>query len=341
MNKIKIKGVNYDVGMSLIPPRTFNEPNASEITESMRIIKNELHCNAVRIYGRNLEKLIECSHIAINEGLMVWLSPRNVTASSEETLEYIIQCSMAAEQLRKISPDIVYILGNEFSLDVKGFIEGETIYDRILTLSNPFFIIKNSFSSVLHNALNSYLEKAVFVARRHFKGEITYASGEWEKINWELFDIIGLNYYRNIFNGWKYRRTIRKYSGKIKKLAVTEFGCCSYKGADKKGAWGYSIVDYRASRPHLKKIYKRDESVQSDYLIDLLKIYSSENVYAAFIYTFIARKSVYDVNPEYDLDMANFGLIKVLPPGIKDPDAPYLWERKKSFSEVSKFFGEN
>lgn len=338
MNKIAIKGVNYDVG---VPLNSGNNLTASKMIEEIGIIKNELHCNAVRIYGRELSKLVECSKIALNEGLIVWFSPRRINAALEETIEYIKESSSAAEELRQISPNIVYVIGNEFSLDLKGFVDGETIYERISNLSKPFSVIKNGFDLGLNKLLNSFLTKAVSAARQYFKGEITYASGQWEKVNWGLFDIVSINYYRNRFNSWKYRRTIRKWVQKRKKFAVTEFGSCSYKGAEKKGAWGYSIIDYTEQRPKLKKNYKRDESVQSNYLIDLLNIYSSEKVYAVFVYTFISRKAAYNINKKYDLDMANFGLIKVLPSDLNDLKTPYMWERKKAFIEVSKFYSCN
>lgn len=340
MNKLEIKGVNYDVGVGLgFDHNPDNNLTAGVMKEEIGVIKNELHCNAVRIYGRDLEKLIECSEIALKEGLMVWFSPRYINASLEETLDYIVKCSMAAERLRKISLDIVYVLGNEFSLDVKGFIEGETIFKRILNLSKPISIIKNSLGFGFNKKLNSFLVKAVSKARQNFKGEITYASGQWEKINRDIFDIAAVNYYRNGFNAWKYRRTVRKFVQKEKKFTITEFGCCSYKGAEQKGAWGYSLIDWTKSRPQLKKLLERDESVQSNYLIDLLNIYLKENVYAAFVYTFVARRAKYDVNPEYDLDMANFGLIKVLP-SDNDSKFSYAWERKKAFYELSKYYSE-
>ncbi len=340
MNKLEIKGVNYDVGVGLRPDHNpGNNLTAEVMKEELEVIKNELHCNAVRIYGSDLEKLIECSEIAIEEGLMVWFSPRYINASLEETIDYIMKCSMAAEQLRNFSQEIVYVLGNEFSLDVKGFIEGETIFKRILNLSKPGSIIKNSLGLGFNKELNNFLVKAISKARQNFKGEITYASGQWEKVDWDKFDIIAVNYYRNRFNSLNYRRTVRKLVQK-KKFAITEFGCCSYKGADKKGAWGYSIVDWTKSRPRLKKLLERDESVQSNYISDLLNIYLEEDVSAAFVYTFIARRAEYNVKPECDLDMANFGLVKVLPLDNKDSKFSYAWERKKAFYKLSEYYSE-
>src|SRR5574338_734778 len=232
MSKLNLKGVNYDVGTGMLSAdKAIYDLSALKMEEELHVIKNELHCNAVRIYGGDLEKLVECSEIAIKEGLMVWFSPRNINASLEDSLDYIMKCSAAAEDLRKISPGTVYVIGNEFSLDAKGFIKGEIVYERISNLSRPVSIIMNAFGLGFNKELNAFLEKAVTAARQNFKGEITYASGQWEKINWDIFDIAAVNYYRNRFNAWKYRRTVRKLVLKKKKFTITEFGCCGYRGA--------------------------------------------------------------------------------------------------------------
>jgi hypothetical protein len=86
----------------------------------------------------------------------------------------------------------------------------------------------------------------------------------------------------------------------------------------------------------LKESCIRDESVQAEYLRDLLNIYLKENVYAAFVYTFAARKAIYSKNPLHDLDMVNFGLIKVLP--SENQGSEYLWEKKKAFHEIARFY---
>jgi len=342
MNKIEIRGINYDLGVRLISTNNIDDDIFTlKMIEEIGVIKNELHCNAIRIYGENLDKLVECSKIAIKEGLQVWFSPRYIDASLEDTLKYIIKCSAAAEELRKISSDLVYVIGNEFSLDIQGFIKGETVYERISNLSKPVFMIKNSIGLGIKNELNNFLHKAVETARQYFKGEITYASGHWEKINWELFDLISVNFYRDKFNAWIYRYTVRGMVRKGEKAAITEFGCCCYKGAQQRGAWGYKIVDWNNSKPKLNNIYERDEDVQANYLIDLLNIYEQENIYASFVYTFVAPKARFNIIPEFDLDMANFGIIKVLPDESNNPGIPYRWERKKAFYELAKYYSRN
>lgn len=39
--------------------------------------------------------------------------------------------------------------------------------------------------------------------------------------------------------------------------------------------------------------------------------------------------------------MANFGIIKILHDVTNDFNIPYLWERKKAFYELSKFYSDN
>lgn len=332
---MKIRGINYDAG---ITPDSIQLVTTNKMQEELEVIKNELHCNAVRIYGRDLEKLKECAGIALIKGLAVWFSPRITNASPEETLEYINLASKDAESLRSKFGNLIYVVGNELSLDIKDFLKGESTTERAKELFSIFTMLKINLGSGFQKNLNAFLEKAVYIARKNFKGEITYASGQWEKINWDLFDIASVNYYRNAFNSWRYKRVIRNLVRKNKKFAITEFGCCSYKGAEKRGAWGYSIVDWNNSRPSLKKLYKRDETIQAIYINDLLNLYLKENVYAAFVYTFVTRKSVYDDNPLYDLDMANFGIVKVLPAFPGKTSADYTREKKKSFNKISEFY---
>jgi hypothetical protein len=205
----------------------------------------------------------------------------------------------------------------------------------------PLTLIKRSLGFGVSKELNKFLKEAVPQVRQNFNGEITYASGHWEKVNWDLFDITSINYYKNKYNASKYRSTLKELTKKYKRVAITEFGCCSYKGAEQKGAWGYSIVDRSEPIPKLDNHYERDEAVQEKYITDLLKIYSELNVHAAFVFNFIAPESRYNTNPKYDLDMANFGILKVLPDAPKNSFEPYLWERKKAFYKLSKSYSNN
>src|SRR5258708_1753382 len=108
--------------------------------------------------------------------------------------------------------------------------------------------MKGSF----HKRLNSFLAKAAVMVREHFHGQLTYASGSWENVDWDVFDIVGIDYYREKFNKKTYREKLRTYFKHGKPVVVLEFGCCTYKGAEDKGGYGWAIVD--ANRPASLKV---------------------------------------------------------------------------------------
>lgn len=342
MNSLDIKGVNYDVGIKFSSNySTRKNLDSSTMMRELRVIKDELNCNAVRIYGDNLDRLLECTKIAINENLSVWFSPRLINVNQEESSKFIFDCANEIEKIRKDYPGIVFVIGTKQSLDVKGFTKGNTLFERISYMFKPINLIKNNLGFGVNKELNKFLMNVVSEVRQIFKGNITYAAGHWEKINWDIFDLISVNYYRNKYNASRYKATLNKITKKGKKVAITEFGCCSYQGAEDKGAWGYSIVDRSGQVTKLNNIYVRDENIQAKYIIDLLNIYKETNVYAAFVFNFITPDSRYNENPEYDLDMADFGILKVLPDETGNANIPYLTEKKAAFFEISKFYSNS
>lgn len=70
-----------------------------EVARELAIIRDDLHCNAVRICGQDLDRLTTAAHAAVDLGLEVWLSPELWDRTPEETLEYI---AGAAERLQEI-----------------------------------------------------------------------------------------------------------------------------------------------------------------------------------------------------------------------------------------------
>jgi len=49
--------------------------NPEIVHRELGIIKNDLHCNAVRICGLDAERLRASAEDALEQGLEVWLSP--------------------------------------------------------------------------------------------------------------------------------------------------------------------------------------------------------------------------------------------------------------------------
>ncbi|WP_208607650.1 hypothetical protein [Paenibacillus pectinilyticus] len=312
------------------------------IQREMSIIKYDLHCTAVRISGQDIERLTLAAEFALQVGLEVWLSPAYIDATEEETLTYFIQCAKAAEVLRLQFPHILFVVGCELSFFMKGLIDGATSFDRIQTMMKPWRLL---FSTVkrgsFHKRLNAFLGRATSAVRAHFHGQLTYASGSWENVNWDHFDIIGIDYYREKFNKRFYREKLRKYMSHDKPVVVTEFGSCTYQGAADKGGYGWAIVDRSATPPQLKSAVIRDEEEQVTYMRELFDIFAEEKVDGAFWFTFVMATYPHDDNPLYNLDTASYSVVQSYSNqnGKTYPDMP--WEPKKSFYALAEYYGKS
>lgn len=85
------KGVNDDIGTHL---GNWNSRPVFDLTVARReleIIRNDLHCNAVRISRQEVERLTQATPIAQEMGLEVWFSPLLYDKSADETLAYILE----------------------------------------------------------------------------------------------------------------------------------------------------------------------------------------------------------------------------------------------------------
>ncbi len=325
---MKIKGINYDVGT--IYGNINSRPNLTKkvMKKELSLIKNKLNCNAVRIYGEDVSKLIDCSKIALEKRLEVWISPRFRNKTKEETLKLVKKVAVKAEKLRKKYKKVVFIVGNELTIDSKGFIPGKYYHERVNNLFNKRVIKYGPLS----NKLNKYLEKLVENTSKIFKGKITYASGDWERVNWKLFDIVGVNKYLNKSNKNRYVLELKDLKKIGKPIAITEFGCATFVGAKLWGGGGWHVLDlsrigiekcYKKSdisKIRIKEGYKRSEKEQANYIKNLLKIFEREKIYASFIFTFIQPNFIHNPNnPRRDLDIASFGIVKTFEDGHFEP----------------------
>ena len=270
-----LKGINYDVGTYFVegkPTRPAFED--AVIRKELEIIRNELHCDAIRISGYDIGRLSTASGIALSLGLQVWFSPACINATTEEAENYLILCAGAAEKLREKYKDILFVIGCEYSLFLKGFMKGDTLGERLKRMFNPFGILFNilGLRKPVDNKLNKFLREVSGKVREHFKGSLTYASGTWEKVDWKIFDVVGIDHYRATFNKSTYQKQLTGYYKFNKPVAVLEFGCCTYKGAEDKGGAGWTIVGTEDGKPVIKGDYIRDETVQAEYITELLDL---------------------------------------------------------------------
>jgi hypothetical protein len=149
---MKRRGVCYDVGRVLYG-NWRKDYNLTTARRELDIIKDDLHCNAVRICGKGVDRMSESSEYALEKGLEVWYSPELWNKSPEATLAYTAKAAEAAERLHMRWPGkLVFSLGSELTLFMKGIIEGRTLWSR---MHNAFSEQVNGFHRQHHFRLGS------------------------------------------------------------------------------------------------------------------------------------------------------------------------------------------
>ena len=307
------------------------------VARELEIIKNDLHCNAVRIQGFNLDRLVTASENALKLGLEVWFSPEMWDRAQDETLEYLKKAASAAEELRNRFPNgVVFSLGSELTLFMQGIVEGKNIFDR---MSSPSFLA--NIRTGAHNApLNSFLARANEVVKDRFHGPATYFSLPFEAVDWSLFDFVGLDHYRDARIADGYGKMVWRYLSVYKKpVVIGEFGCCTYRGAEKLGGQGFIIAfammqDYLGPIKHLPpnisvmlsmlpKVdghYIRDEALQAREVVDQLGVLDSVGVDGAFVFTFVSPNSTYNEDSRFDGDLGSYSLVKSYSEAATNPE---------------------
>jgi hypothetical protein len=222
------KGVPYDVGRVLAGNwRPAFDPKV--VHRELEIIHEDLHCNAVRICGLDIDRLMTAAKDALKQGLEVWLSPEMWDKSPEQTLDYIAKAASAAERLRQRWPQhVVFSVGSEATLFMQGIVQGRNILQR---MHRPSFWA--DIQAGKHNRpLNAFLTQANQAVRQVFHGQVTYASLLWEAVDWSLFDFVGVDHYRSARIKDRYTELLEPLFAHGKPVVITEFGCRTYRGAD-------------------------------------------------------------------------------------------------------------
>ncbi|MEV0156360.1 hypothetical protein AB0H57_21900 [Micromonospora sp. NPDC050686] len=321
---MRTRGITYDTGWALGPGPTTHEPFDPEtVRRDLRVIRDDLHCTAVRITGSRPERLEVAARHAADAGLEVWFSPFTNDLTTEELLDLLADCADRAERLRRDGAEVVLVTGAELTLFTRGFLPGDTLDERLALLSRPDRL--RELFPTIPPRLNAFLAEAVARVRERFGGRISYAALPSERVDWAPFDVIGVDLYRSKENADVYEHALRVLAEQGKPVAVTEFGCTTYRGAADLGARGAFLVEWDGTRGReLTRELDRDEQEQARYLRELVEVYEREPVDAAFWCTFAARNLPHRPDRgRADLDLASYGLVKVLDSGRWEPKAAF------------------
>jgi len=317
------KGINYDTGARMSRRWTREEFDSETARRELEVIRNELHCNAVRITGSDPERLSIAGEQAAELGLEVWLAPFLCELTTEQMLPVFADCADRAEKLRAGGAEVVLIVGAELSIFAHGFLPGEDLLERVAVLTpGPD---RARLVSAVPARLNAFLREVMAEVRQRFGGKVTYASLPFEGVEWTLFDYVGADAYRSAGNAATFRDEVRALHRHGLPVVVTEFGCCTYRGAADVSASGWMIVDRDTWT--LNGSYERDEEEQATYFREVFSVYDSEGVDTAFWFTFASYLYPHHPDPQHDLDLAAYGVIRLHQDGT--------WSRKSVFDALA------
>lgn len=335
---MRVHGINYDTGISLEGRSTRPSFVEAEVLRDMRTIARDLHATAVRVSGEDLERLETAGRLALEAGLELWFSPMPYNLQPDALADLLAGSAAVAERLRGHG-EVVAVLGGELSLFASGFVPGADLTERIATLSDPATWSSPDRTAELtagFQRAKAAQRSAVESARAAFAGPITYAAGAWEEVEWELFDIVSVDAYRDASNAARYREQISGYGRFGKPVAITEFGCCTFAGASAYGGTGWQILDPKAEdEPRLDGPRERDEGEQVRYFRDLMEVFHTENVDAAFWFSFAGFALPRRDDPARDVDMAAYGVVAVSDLRF---DGSQSWEPKEVFHAMAEDF---
>lgn len=244
--------------------------HADRMRADIRAIKGDLHASSVSVYGDGVERLAATASEAAERGLHVWLQPRLGDRPEREILNHLAETGRHAERLRRQGADVHLSVGCEFVLYVPGIVPGADVMERIENLLN------GTFDPVrMMRRLTSFIERSAAVGRSVFRGPLTYGAAQEDEADWDLFDIVGVNYYAYHARTEEHVRDLAAYRRRGKPVAISEFGSCTYLGAPELGGMGWNVVDHTKQPEKITGDPVRGGRTQAAYLTDVLDVFES------------------------------------------------------------------
>ena len=142
-------------------------------------------------------------------------------------------------------------------------------------------------------------------------------------MDWSGFDLVGVDAYRDAANRAGYVESLRALQTNRMPVAVTEFGCASYRGAADRGSLAWTAVERSGELERLADGIVRDEAGQAAELVGQLEEIEAGGVSAAFLYTYVAPSYPANDDPRRDLDAASYALVRSWPDGRTERKVAY------------------
>ncbi|MDT0268577.1 hypothetical protein RM844_20020 [Streptomyces sp. DSM 44915] len=332
--------MTYDTGFVTHGQTSREDFDPAVVRRELAIIRDDLHCNAVQIIGGDPDRLELAATAAAELGLEVWFSPYPLELDQRQILTLFRDCAERAERLRQRGGTVVFVAGVELSVMNLGFLPGESPEERVAELMSQPERLAETMRE-LGVRINTFLRDAVATIRERFHGQLTYASIQFEQVDWTPFDFVTYELIRSAEVADRFRDAVRTLAQGPKPLAITGFGTAAYRGAGDRGGRVLDVVEHdpQTKAPvRLNGIYERDEAGQAAYLSELLEIFETEGVDSAFVFLFALPGYPHrpDGDPRDDLDRAGLGIVRLLE-GRRGQTYPDMeWEPKAAFSAVAQ-----
>ena len=307
---MRARGINYDTGTFPGRQLTRKTFDPGTVRREMAVIAGDLHCDAVRVSGREGERQSIAARPAADAGLELRIAPITLQHPPGQLLPFLTDCARRAEAVRQAGAEVVFVAGCEMSAFCGGFLPGDTYLDRLKTMVTADLQWWMSLGPV-QERLNDFLAEAAAAVRSRFGGRVTYASGPWEAVDWEPFDLVSIDAYRTAQNASTFRAHLREFCSHGKPVAVTEYGTCANRGAGDLGGMAW--------QPPPGAVPDEDEQVR--YLNELLDIFEEEGVDTALWFSFA------NYDKPGNRDIASYGVVRVL--------GETGWEPKKVFHAMA------
>jgi hypothetical protein len=236
----------------------------------------------------------------------------------------------------------VFVTGAELSLMNKGFLPGDTFGERVELLNEPLRL--RELIPEVTARVDEFLAKAAALVRERFGGKITYAAIQhFEGVDWARFDIVSVDLYRSIEVADRFADGVDALVAQGRPVAITEFGAATYRGAGDRGARGLEIVEYdkdTGAPVRLNGGYLRDEEGQAKYLREVLETFEAGGVDRTFVFAFALHGFPHrpDGDPREDLDLASYGIVKLLEDRHGEAYPDMAWEPKAAFRMLADVY---
>jgi hypothetical protein len=332
---LSFRGVAYDVGTAeldgVLSRRRWHHP---QIAAEIATIRRGLHGNAVTLLGSDLGRFAETGKLALRNGLQTVIQPRLFDYPQTEIMAQLEDAARLAERLRREHPrtGVTLAVGCEHILFTPGIVPGADLFERADYLTEH----PEELPAIMRR-LNEFLGRQVELARRHFRGPLTYgAVADLERVDWRLFDIVGLDYYDSHPTVDGHRQALAPHRRWNKPIWILEFGCCTFEGADADAGMGWNVVDYTKVPAEIPAEVVRSERTQADHLSRTLAAFEELGLYGASVYTFVSPDSPHTRRKKYDYDIAAYSLLKSVRTRHFDEESPYHTLPKRSFAAVAR-----